>query len=670
MVMGARLGDLARQGFSPLIVLPSVVSSMLYFTFLEGRFGCGLGKAVFNLRVVDESQAAPGLRRELFRALVFLVPAQIVTQVVGYLTLRWMSATTTVTGPGNFVGSVAGFASVLTSLVCLAILFLTARRANGFAAMHDLASGTRVVLRPQAIEARQAARSGASDVPRTVPGDARIGPYVVASVLKEQVSSVATAATVEAYDDRLRRGVWMELLPIGTPAVPAQRRDLGRPARARWLSGRRSATECWDAYEAIDGQPFLQAIAKAQPWARVRHWVADLARELTAGLKDGSLPSLHVDRIWIGSDDRARLLDWPAPGCPDVGEAHLVARASHLDFGTAQQFLYGVAAGALRGVHPDVARTEPPSTPISGPARALLLSLRDGAVPNADLLGTQVSEALRTPAAFPGRHRLLQLAACGIVPLIMSLAVFATIELQIRSQTADPDAFKLKACLQQLVSLDRKDPAKLTAKELEQRDAIEIYIADHLRGQAEETASYALAFPASAGAQRESTMAQQAIARHPSRSPEQIKNADAVVAGVLASTSRGLLQLSPPLVMWGLVALIAAAAAGFVAVLALIGAVFVRGGFTLRALGATLVTSDGRDVTRTRAVRRWIVTWSPLALSFLLFKWGPAIKGQTVGWDLLYTLPIAMLIAGAVWAWLHPSRGIQDRIVGTWIVPR
>jgi hypothetical protein len=31
---------------------------------------------------------------------------------------------------------------------------------------------------------------------------------------------------------------------------------------------------------------------------------------------------------------------------------------------------------------------------------------------------------------------------------------------------------------------------------------------------------------------------------------------------------------------------------------------------------------------------------------------------------------LAVLVAGAVWAWRHPSRGIQDRIAGTWIVPR
>jgi hypothetical protein len=197
-------------------------------------------------------------------------------------------------------------------------MFSTARRANGFAGIHDRLTRTRVVVRPQAIEARQSRKGmfgGAVSAPRPA-GDARIGPYVVTPELKEQLPSVAAAVTVDAYDDRLQRGVWMELLPIGTPALPATRRDLGRPARARWLSGRRAATECWDAYEAVDGQLLMQAIAQPQPWSRVRHWLADLGTEVAEGMKDGSLPLLHVDRVWIGTDDRARLLDWPPPSPP------------------------------------------------------------------------------------------------------------------------------------------------------------------------------------------------------------------------------------------------------------------------------------------------------------------------------------------------------------------
>ena len=692
MLMGARLAELERSGLSQLVALPGVVSALIYFTIFEGRFGCGLGKAVLNLRVVDETQATPGIRRAFLCAFVFLVPSQVVTQAVGYFTLRWVRVTTTSAGPSDVAASVAGAVSVLTSLLCLGILFLTVRRGNGFAAIHDLATRTRVVLRPQAMEARQTLRGGAGDAPRTIAGDARIGPFVVAPAVRDQVAVVTAAVTVDAYDDRLRRGVWMELLPIGTPALPAHRRDLGRPARARWLSGRRSEAECWDAYEAVEGQPFLSAITQAQPWARVRHWLADLSREIADGLKDGSLPPLHVDRLWIGTDDRARLLDWPPPSPPAIDSAsasHGAASKSAIDSpsarqgsassamnvpdsASAQQFLYGVAAGALRGVHPDVARAALPSTPIPVPARSFLLELRDGLLPSADLLGTRASDTLRTPAAFPRRRRLVQLAACSFLPVIFAVAVSATITLQIRSQTANPDAFKLKACLQRLVALEKKGAATLTPKDLAEREAIEIYIAEYLRGPAEDTAGYARAFPASASVQREYEMARRALSSHPVRSPERIRNAEAVVAEVVAGTSKGLLQLSPPVVMWRLAAMIASAGAGVVAFFGLIGALVTRSSFTLRALGATLVTSDGREATRLHALRRTLITWSPLALSWLLFKTGPSLKNATggLGIALLCTLPLAILVGGAVWAWRHPSRGLQDRIVGTWIVPR
>jgi hypothetical protein len=296
--------------------------------------------------------------------------------------------------------------------------------------------------------------------------------------------------------------------------------------------------------------------------------------------------------------------------------------------------------------------------------------LRDGKVPTPDLVGTRASDTLRTPAAFPRRRRLIQLAACFFLPVIFAFAVAATITLQIRSQTADPAAFTLKACLQQLVGFEKKGAAKLTAENLADREAIEIYIAEYLREPAEETARYARAFPAAGSIQLEHQMAERALSSHPVRSPAQIKNAEAVVAKVLAGTSKGLLKLSPPVVMWALTAMMASAAAGLVAFMGLLGALVTRSGFTLRAMGAMLVTSDGRDATRLHALRRTIITWSPLALSWLLFETGPPIKGTTIGWALLYTLPLAILVGGAVWAWLHPSRGLQDRIVGTWIVPR
>ena len=50
-------------------------------------------------------------------------------------------------------------------------------------------------------------------------------------------------------------------------------------------------------------------------------------------------------------------------------------------------------------------------------------------------------------------------------------------------------------------------------------------------------------------------------------------------------------------------------------------------------------------------------------------KFGPGIMKSDATVALHLALN-AILIAGAIHAWLHPSRGIQDRIAGTWIVPR
>ena len=156
--------------------------SSLYYTILEGRFGCGFGKAVLNLRVVDEAQTAPGLRRAFIRAVVFLLPPQLVSQAVGLLLLRYAAATPAGVSAGNVVASVAGFASVLTTLLVLGVDVPDRAPRQRFRGASTIASTrTRVVVRPQAIEARQSRKAlpgGSVSAPRPA-GDARIGPYVV-----------------------------------------------------------------------------------------------------------------------------------------------------------------------------------------------------------------------------------------------------------------------------------------------------------------------------------------------------------------------------------------------------------------------------------------------------------------------------------------------------------
>jgi hypothetical protein len=81
--------------------------------------------------------------------------------------------------------------------------------------------------------------------------------------------------------------------------------------------------ENWDAFEGVTGKPLLhligQPIAQPQPWSQVRFWIHDLANEIAAAEKDGTLPSeLSLDRVWITGEGRAKLLDFTAPRLESV----------------------------------------------------------------------------------------------------------------------------------------------------------------------------------------------------------------------------------------------------------------------------------------------------------------------------------------------------------------
>ena len=665
MYVGLRLNAAASLWGVTILSIPSVVVSIAYYAIAEGRWGCSVGKALFNLRVVDPSQGPPGIRRAGWRAALFMVPPQIVTALAGILAMRLL---TQPGGPQSQAMSIVGAASSMLSLVCLAIQFSTIRKANGYAAIHDLWSRTRVVQRLKPVEARETARRARAAAVTPQGLTSRIGPYLVTDEVKAAAAAATAPAMVDGYDDRLHRRVWIELLPKGTPALPAWRRDLGRPARARWISGRRTAEECWDAYEAFDGQPLSEAVASRHGWARVRHWLADLAQEVAAAQQDGSVPELRDDRVWITSDHRARLLDFAPPSTSALQPPPSDPSASHVS--DAQRFLYGIAAGALRGVSPASAREQRPSTPLPLPARELLIAMHRGEIKTTEDVASRSAGMLREPAVFQRRRRLAQLVTCAIIPLVMTVAVPTAIQLRTRARTTDFQSYALDASVQRLVALERKGEANLTKEEREQREAIEVYIAERLRGAAEDKAAYARTFPNLNNSVRDYRVAEQALLKHTQRTPDEIERADKAVAPLLDAQTTALGQLTRPITLVILTAMVAGGAACFVAVLGLIGAVVARGGFTLRSFGAALVIKDGRNASRARALFRAIVAWSPIALWIGIVKWGPKIQQASTGTALIATLAIVLLAAGGVWAWLHPTRGIQDRLAGTWIVPR
>jgi hypothetical protein len=96
-----------------------------------------------------------------------------------------------------------------------------------------------------------------------------------------------------------------------------------------------------------------------------------------------------------------------------------------------------------------------------------------------------------------------------------------------------------------------------------------------------------------------------------------------------------------------------------------------RGGVALRMFDIAVVTSDGKPVSRLRAGWRGLAAWSPVIVGFvylaplLIRPEDPEAPPLAVALG-----PWVVFVAGAVWAVICPERGLQDRIAGTYLVPR
>ena len=175
----------------------AVAAEIAYYTIGEGFFGAAVGKAVFRLRVATPSPGAPGVRRALIRACIFLLPGHVLKQAAPFLLVSevWRAAT----GSGTTVplAPIGPTAPVLAPLATI-VLFATARRRHGWAGLHDRFSGTSVVPRRSCSRCARAPRS-ASATPRARhrcrPRSGRIG----------RGRRRRVTGTIEGFDDRLQR---------------------------------------------------------------------------------------------------------------------------------------------------------------------------------------------------------------------------------------------------------------------------------------------------------------------------------------------------------------------------------------------------------------------------------------------------------------------------------
>ena len=418
-------------------------------------------------------------------------------------------------------GAQSGFVSMLlgfASLAALGLVFCRARRRNGYAGLHGLASATRVVRTPVA-ERRPRLIMATPSVEEVPAGSGRIGPYHVI----EALGSSACGEWFLGYDAKLLRRVWVHSVAAGTPPVAAVQRGHHRPTRLRWITGWRSDAANWDAYEAPDGLPLSTLADGAQSWEAVRFWLLDLAGELALAAAEGSLPdTLAIDRVWVTADGRAKLLDFPAPG----------AAPATATFATPEAFLQGVGEATLRASRP----------PIPLHARTLL----DPARPNPldSLLGS-LRQAVRRPARVSRLRRLLITAGVSALPLIglFFVGVFMLVSQSVRKN--HPDLLELSTITTLIqFSKDQDGPSGFgnlttldTVLKHSERDGhrenLRRYVAHRYRDLVEDPATWNRWESNLMIDPHRQRIAREAIADYPSLTPEEIAAAEEAAAPFL-----------------------------------------------------------------------------------------------------------------------------------------
>jgi hypothetical protein len=526
----------------------------------------------------------------------------------------------------------------------MALMFSTVRRRNGFAAIHDLITGTRVIQRAS-LKARPSL-SLIETTPVAVEQKPRIGPYHV-------LESLGRSDGVEwilGYDMRLLRKVWLRLTPSGTPAAPASWRNLGRAGRLRWLVGRRSPEENWDAFEGISGQPLLKLIRTSQEWNEVRFWLDDLSSELSAAQADGSMPPvLAMDRVWIMGDGRAKLLDFPAPG---LGDSSLPGGDGTV-FESPVQFLAGVATAALSGGKPGATI----AIPLALHARTFLTRLPEFA--DATAVKAAIKPLLNRLAVITRVRRAALVAGCVAFPLLSTAGLALSLYMMQSWNQKYPGLVELSQLLNVRSAMHRFGPAGKTPDDRQ----FSIFIATHYRPLITNTEAWSqpMALAMIKGDAR--LFAEQSLTN---TAPDKTE-----MAGI-EKAMKPYVQDSPfstgpggkpwksfsPTIISILILAYGTLPALFVALL-------FRGGLVLRIAGVTFVRQDGLPASRLRLLWRGCLAWTPL---WLLLVCLALTNGEPSIWTGLCagTLSIGLVIASLA----LPVRGLQDRLSGTWPVPR
>jgi serine/threonine protein kinase len=635
------------------LMVAMFVARHLYFGITEGLWGASAGKALVGLRVARLNRSAPGIPRAFLRSV--LLQAVIIVEILRYNVTDVTQVTT-----GSYVW-------LFVQILFFLLFFVTARRQNGFAGLHDLWTGTRVIQK--AAYQPRVTMSQADDTVTTTEGMRNVGPFHVIDTL----SDTATQVVLLGYDTRLLRKVWIRQTSAGSPPVSQVLRNIARPGRLRWLQGERNERESWDAYEAASGSSLAHLIGQRQPWRVVRHWLLDLAAELDAAAKTGSLPdTLALDRVWITADGRAKLLDFAAPGS--------VSAATGDGSASAPAFLHQVAMAALEGrmVAGRKATGQNIAAPLPVTARQILHGLRS----TSDLSNaiTRLQALTQQPAEI-SRWRRFVLFFGTLAPSLFLTAFMLVGLMYYQSWAAKNPAFAaLRGCVMSYESMlkDVKQPGLENIPVPEARAAMKTYIAGTYGPIVYDPQQWENPIVQSMLTSQLRTLVEQLVKDSPPPTPDEVNKAKTLLQPLLDTR---VAERAKELGFAGkhhMVDFITASVLGvyllLTAFLSLFCAVAFRGGLMMRILSIAVVKEDGSDATRLHMLWRSLIAWSPILLLPVLIMFDVPLMEKAGGQDVIRAIGLSVMLilslALGIAAIATRGRGLHDRLARTWLVPR
>jgi hypothetical protein len=636
-------GDsLARDSTWTENIFVALVSAVC-FGLCEGFTGLSPGKWLLGLRVWrNDDVGPPGFWRALLRALLCEM-----------LLLGLDLPSSLVDAEMYPLGSIGVFLFVVA--VSLVLLLSTARRQNGYRCLHDVLSGTRVVLAPATVFNAPFAIRPPVPVADVPAAPSRLGPYRI-----EGAFWTGEDCLLKGSDEGLERPVWIWERPTECRALLPARQQLIRPTRPRWLADGEQHGRRWDAFVAPAGGPLVEVMQTRSPldWEEARGILDSLAEEMTLADTDGTLPAhLSLSQVWVAPGAQVQLLDCPFPHSRCLTPLDLLAEVAVL-----------LLEGQPRG------DASPPRAPIPLFARELLEDL------------PRFGGSLQKLAAFHGL-----LAACrdrpGRVtqairgPLLTLFALMAVLPMLMGLGAMSGFRFDFVRSLETLATqsdrlvLERQRQEAVTGATLVVQVSHPLASLVGTAMLADQQAVTSRLERGTRDARRYARERRKSMSRIDRWFLDQLREGDINRLNRDDSSDQILrintLDYGFREQHWSVKAM-AFPALMLTPVLCMLSAVLFRGGLRHYLLGVRLVRRDGRRAGRLRCAWRALMAWSmliPLGLWLLLedFAWrhriaylGDLCWGASA---LLALLLMAVMLR-------TPARSFHDRLAGTWLVPR